>query len=72
MGFVMCGGGAAIGSFGVCKLALLEKLPVIFVSTPPGGNKSRWTPSKICMSVLREPVAVLDCRRNCIVLPKSV
>lgn len=49
-----------MGSFGVCKLVLLEKLLVIFVSTP-GGNKSRWMPSSMCMSVLREPVAVLDC-----------
>jgi hypothetical protein len=57
-------GGADMGSLGVWWPVLLEKLEAIL---PSKGNRSRWSPSKMCMSILRELVCVADCRRNAIV-----
>lgn len=58
-------GGAAMGSLGIYNLELLEKLPVVL--TPARPNKSLDMPSRICMSVLRELVAVLDCLKKSMV-----
>jgi hypothetical protein len=53
-------GGADMVALGVWWPVLLEKLEAL--------NRSRWSPSKMCMSILRELVCVADCRRNAIVL----
>lgn len=68
----MCGGigvATAIVGFGVCTLVLLEKLE--FVLGSGVWNRSLCRPSRICMSILSELVAVADCRRNRIVLWNS-
>lgn len=49
---------------------LLEKLEFVRPSAIP--NRSLWSPSRICMSLLSELVAVADCRKNAIVLLKSI
>lgn len=47
---------------GVCRLELLEKLLVILSFSR--GNRSLYKPSKMCISIRRELVAVLDCLRK--------
>lgn len=60
-------GAAVVVILGVCIL-WLEKLDPVRGS---GRNKSRCRPSRMCISVLRELVAVEDCLKNRIVFCKS-
>lgn len=60
--WTLCIGTDVAAILGVCILVWLEKLEPVRASAMM--NRSRCRPSRMCMSVRKELVAVADCRRN--------